>query len=122
MDAVEATLARHRAFWNRAEVDRPLLTVPPPSVWPPLQIPTPARVELSAEGYLQPEMLDPVRYFEQMATRWNDLSPLDGDQFRIMTAYWHVPWLEAICGCPVWYVRESGTMYSKPTEGGWEAV
>ena len=122
MDALEATLARHQAFWSRAEVDRPLLTVPPPSAWPPLRIPTPAGVTLPPEGYLQPEMLDPARYFEQMTARWDGLGPLDGDQFRIMTAYWYVPWLEAICGCPIWYVAESGTMYAKPPEGGWDAV
>ena len=122
MDGVEATLARHRAFWTRAEVNRPLLTVPPLSTWPPLQIPTPTGVVLPAEGYLQPEMLDPRRYFEQMAARWDGLGPLDGDQFRIMTAYWYVPWLEAICGCPIWYVRESGTMYTKSPEAGWDAV
>jgi hypothetical protein len=122
MDAVEAILARHQAFWSRAEVNRPLLTVLPPSALPPLQIPTPAGVTLPAEGYLRPEMLDPLRYFEQIAAQWDGLGPLDGDQFRIMTAYWFVPWLEAICGCPIWYVRESGTMYSESPEGGWDAV
>ena len=93
-----------------------------PTPWPPLQIPTPAGVTLPPRAICAPEMLDPLRYFEQMTARWEGLGPIDGDQFRIMTAYWYVPWLEAICGCPIWFVRESGTMYSEPPGGGWDAV
>ena len=33
-----------------------------------------------------------------------------------------MPWLEAICGCPIWYVGESGTMYPELPGGGWDAV
>ncbi len=122
MDTFNSHLARHRAFWQRAEVDRPLLTIPPPVAWPPLEIPTPPDQELPADGYLAPEMLDPARYFEQMAARWDGLGPTEGDQFRMMTAYWYVPWLEAICGCPVHYFRESGTMYPEVPGGGWDQV
>lgn len=118
----ESLLARHRAFWQRAAVDRPLLSLPAPSPLPPLEIPAVAGLALPPEGYLQPEMLDPAAYYAQMAKRWQGLGPTDGDQFRVLTAYWHVPWLEAICGCPIWYVRDSGTMYSEPPPGGWDAV
>jgi hypothetical protein len=122
MDERATLLARHRAFWSLAEVDRPLLTILPPSPWPPLQIPTPPGIELPAEGYLSPEMLDPERYFRLLCDRWDSVGPIEGDQFRTMTAYWYVPWLEAICGCPIWYVRDSGTMYSMLPTGGWDAA
>lgn len=122
MQVPDSLLERHRAFWTRAEVSRPLLTVVSPTPLAPLQIPTPAGVALPPEGYLLPEMLDPLHYFEQLTARWEGLGPTDGDQFRIMTAYWYVPWLEAICGCPIWFVRESGTMYSEPPKGDWDAV
>jgi hypothetical protein len=118
MDDRASLLARHKAFWSRADVDRPLLTIQPPSPLPPLQIPAPPGVELPPEGYLSPEMLDPERYFRLLCDRWDSVGPIDGDQFRTMTAYWYVPWLEAICGCPVWYVRDSGTMYSMLPPGG----
>ena len=122
MQVPDSLLERHRAFWTRAEVSQPLLTVVSPTPLAPLQIPTPAGVALPPEGYLRPEMLDPLNYFEQLTARWEGLGPIDGDQFRIMTAYWYVPWLEAICGCPIWFVRESGTMYSEPLGGDWDAV
>ncbi len=97
MDTLSATLARHKVFWSRAEVDRPLLSVQPPTDWPPLQIPAPPNLELPENGYLSPEMLDPERYFKQLVHRWDGLGPTEGDLFRIITAYWYVPWLEAIC-------------------------
>jgi hypothetical protein len=122
MDTISATLARHKAFWNRAEVDRPLLRVKPWAAWPPLQIPVPPGVELPGNGYLSPEMLDPMSYFEQVARNWDGLGPTDGDLFRVVTPYWYVPWLEAICGCPIRYFRDSGTMYSEPPEGGWDHI
>jgi hypothetical protein len=121
MDDIDALIARHKAFWQRTN-DQPLLSLPPPSPWPPLQVPTPHDTVLPAEGYLAPEMLDPTRYFEQMTHRWAGLGPIDGDQFRMLTAYWYVPWLEAICGCPIWYVRDSGTMYAELPCGGLDAA
>ncbi len=120
MDSINTTLARHKAFWSRAEVDRPLLRVKPNIPWPTLQIPVPAGLELPERGYLSPEMLNPTAYFEQVLRAWNGLGPIDGDLFRIITPYWLVPWLEAICDCPIYYFRDSGTMYAKLPEGGWD--
>jgi hypothetical protein len=122
MNPSEALLTRHRAFWQRSPVDRPLLSLPGPAPLPPLQIPVPAGLRLPPEGYLTPDMLDPEAYHGQMIERWQGLGATDGDQFRVMTAYWHVPWLEAICGCPIWYVRDSGTMYAEQPPGGGDAV
>ncbi len=122
MKSSAALLSRHRAFWQRSPVDRPLLSLPDPTPWPPLQIPVPAGLRLPPEGYLAPDMLDPEAYHGQMIARWQGLGLTEGDQFRIMTAYWHVPWLEAICGCPIWYVQDSGTMYALPPGGEWEGV
>ncbi len=122
MKQAEALLARHLAFWQRTPVDRPLLSLPDPFPWPPLQMPVPAGLKLPPEGYLAPDMLDPATYHQQMTERWRGLGATDGDQFRVMTAYWHVPWLEAICGCPIWYVQDSGTMYAEQPPGGWDAV
>jgi hypothetical protein len=118
----DSLLARHRAFWSLDDTDRPLLTIPPRVDWPPLEIPVASGTHLADEGYLTPELLDPERYFIQMATRWDPLGPVEGDQFRIMTAYWLVPWLEAICGCRVRYFRDSGTMYPEAPQGDWDHV
>jgi len=122
MNSSAALLSRHRAFWQRSPVDRPLLSLPDPAPWPPLQIPVPAGLRLPPEGYLAPDMLDPEAYHGQMIARWQGLGLTEGDQFRIMTACWYVPWLEAICGCPIWYVQDSGRMYAMSPGGEWEGV
>jgi hypothetical protein len=120
MDSINATVARHKAFWSCAEVDRPLLRVKPCLTWPPLKIPVPPDLEWTEHGYLSPEMLDPTAYFEQLVRDWDGLGPIDDDLFRIVTPYWLVPWLEAICGCPIRYYRDSGTMYPESPADGWD--
>ena len=51
-------------------------------------------------------MLDATRHYEQSVCAWGDAGLIDGDLFRILTPYLYVPWLEAICGCPIHYFRE----------------
>ena len=52
MQVPDSLLERHRAFWTRAEVSQPLLTVVSPTPLAPLQIPTlaaaPGRIRKSA--------------------------------------------------------------------------
>jgi hypothetical protein len=122
VESLEPTLARHRAFWTRAEIDRPLLSLKPPFKLQTLEIPVRSGVELAEDGYLQAGMLDPERHFRQMIGQWQDAGPVDGDLLRILTPYLYVPWLEAICGCPIHYFRDSGTMYTELPGGGWDHV
>ena len=122
MDDIGEVLDRHKAFWERAEVDRPLLSIKPPSMLSQLQIPVRPGLELAEDGYLLPEMLDPARHFDQTVRAWGDAGLADGDLFRILTPYLYVPWLEAICGCPIHYFRDSGTMYPELPGEGWNRV
>jgi hypothetical protein len=119
---IEATCARHQAFWERSEAARPLLTVKPSFTLKSLVIPVYHGIDLAPDGYLQPEMLDPESHFRQLVAGWDDAGPVDGDLFRIVTPYLLVPWLEAICGCPVRYFRDAGTMYPEAPGGSWDHV
>ena len=78
-EALERILARHRAFWTRAETDRPVLSLKPPFKLETLQIPVGGDIQLAEDGYLQAEMLDPERHFRQTIGRWQDAGPVDGD-------------------------------------------
>jgi hypothetical protein len=120
VESFDHLLARHKAFWTRAEVERPLLSIKHPMPLNPLQIPVHSGIELAEDGYLLPEMLDPARHYAQTLRNWGDDAPIDGDLFRILTPYLYVPWLEAICGCPIHYFRDSGTMYPEMPAEGWE--
>jgi hypothetical protein len=122
MNHFEDNLTRHKAFWVRAETDRPILSIKPPAPWSPLVIPVRPGIETGENGYLQPEMLDPERHFEMVRRGWGDGDPVDGDLFRIVTPYVLAPWLEAICGCPVHYFCDSGTMYPELPGGDWEHI
>jgi hypothetical protein len=122
LSMVEATRARHQAFWERSDTARPLLSIEPSFTLKPLEIPVYPGIELAPDGYLRPDMLDPQSHFNQLIAGWEDAGPVDGDLFRIMTPYLLVPWLEAICGCPVRYFRDAGTMYPEAPGGGWEHV
>ena len=117
---VAALIARHEAFWNLEEVDRPLLDVGP--YVPMGRLDVPARLDISfpEEGYLQPGMLDAHRLAEQARKDLEGLSPVNGDVFRVLAPYYAVPWIEATCGCPVWYSLPRGSMSAEPLPGGWE--
>ncbi len=108
-------LQRHRAFWHRESVDRPLVAV---QTYKPLafkQVP----LEDSAwaggrEVRLQPEMLD-VRKFAHVEHWFSAADSLAmGDWFSVRGPYVRVPWMEAILGCPIYVDRDSGSMWSEP--------
>ena len=118
---LQAAIERHRAYWVRGETDGPLLDIKPHEEWGSLEIPTKAGVDLPPDGYLEdPGVLDPEQHYRNVMRDWGDGGPLDGDVFRVLTPYFPVPWIEAMCGCGVQYFEASGAMTSRPLPGGWD--
>ncbi len=111
---IEDVLDRHRDFWS----GKGLLVRTRPYV-PVVN----ARVPLAAEGtalddvYLEPRMFNPEDFLPWRSAdgegngRTEDL-PMDGDVFKIQGPF-KIPWTEAIMGCPVKLLPESGASWSE---------
>ena len=106
-------LERHRAFWQRDKVDRPLVAVKPYAPLAPKHIPL-RDVQWGVEDVrLEAAMLDPriVANAEQWHNEPGQL--FLGDSFSLRQPYVRIPWVEAILGCEIWADRESGSIWSK---------
>ncbi len=113
-------IVRHHAFWNLEDVDRPLLDVGKYSPMGRLDVPARRDINLPEKGWLQPGMLDPQCFAEQACQDLKGLGSVSGDLFRVLAPYYAVPWIEAMCGCPVWYSLSRGSMSAEHLPGGWE--
>ena len=86
-----------RGFWLRETSDRPPVGVIPDRAWLPIQY---AREPLRREELLPEDVgstLARTDYEDAFAAR-----PVESDDFMPYAAAWRaVPWLEAMCGCPV---------------------
>ncbi|HEX9015959.1 MAG TPA: hypothetical protein VF960_08190 [Chloroflexota bacterium] len=112
-ESVTELLERHRAFWRREKVDRPLVAVKPYAPLAPKYIPL-RNVEWGSEDLcLDPTMFDPrtIANAEQWHNKPGQL--LLGDSFSLRQPYVRIPWVEGILGCPIWADRESGSIWSK---------
>jgi len=109
-------LTRHRAFWRRTPVDRPLLSVRPwqeYTFYPPF--PRSDGSALPERATLAPGLVSTERYWA--LTRPPGL--LDGD-FICAPAPYDACWMEAILGCRV--VAASGTTWAEPFAADWAEV
>ncbi len=93
-------IVRHEAFLNLAPVERPLLGFWMGGYYPAEQFPS------GTAGWRDGQELRPEDiFFAPFATDYENLFRLHGeaddDFFYVGSAYWGVPWLEAILGCPV---------------------
>ena len=111
---IEGILARHRDFWS----GKGLLVRTRPYV-PVVNVCVPLAGEGTAVGdvYLEPHMLNPEDFLPQrFATRENrdegESLPMDGDVFKIQGPF-KIPWTEAIMGCPVKLLPESGASWAE---------
>lgn len=93
-------LARHEAFLNLEPVERPLLGFWLGGYYPAEQFPT------GTAGWRDGQELQPEDVsFEPFAADYENLFRIhqqaDDDFFYVGSAYWGIPWLEGILGCPV---------------------
>ena len=109
---LDSLLARHRAFWERTPVERPLLDVVRARPQPEIKY-----------TQLTPEMLVPGAYVDATLLARRSASLVQGDFFRAVGPYSRVPWMEAIVGCPI-RVEESGDagMWPRPRPFEWSQV
>jgi 5-methyltetrahydrofolate--homocysteine methyltransferase len=104
-------LERHRAFWQRSPVDRPLIGLPRGSYFPLTEY----NLDVT-EGSLHPSQLCPAAMLQQYDALFSGEVRM-GDLFWIGSPVWGVPWLEAIAGCPVQVLPEAKVMSARPVEG-----
>jgi hypothetical protein len=105
---VTTMLQRHRAFWELALVDRPMLMLPV-DVYAPTER---ACASLPA-GHLSPEHLG-VRAMLEEYDRLAEMHETIGDDMLVAAEpVLGVPWLEAMVGCPI-KVSSNGAMLAQP--------
>jgi len=96
----EELIARHEAFLSRAAADRPLIGAWLGGYFPAQQFPH------GTAGWREGQTLSAQDVaLEPFAADYEDLfrlhQDLEDDFVYAGSAYWGVPWLEAILGCPV---------------------
>ncbi len=122
--AVVAKIDSHRDFWSRRAGSGPLINRTRYGTLSKMEIHF-ADGTIAPEGtWLRPEMLDASRlaYLERptaaatmiIANTKGDTvaAPEPGDTFAIVAPVQHVPWTEAILGCPIGIGIES--MWAEP--------
>ncbi|MBI4219650.1 MAG: hypothetical protein HY682_05850, partial [Chloroflexi bacterium] len=124
-------LDRHKAFWDRTSVERPLLNLTAQeadSLYAPLHgisIPLADGSILCEQGEpITPEMIDPelIVGIEEYPIRRRDSprnGPLTVGDLLVTRAPWgKLPWVEAVLGCPVIPRLDTGGIYSWPYLSG----
>lgn len=93
-------IARHEAFLSLAPVDRPLLGFWRGGYYPAEQFPTGAAAWRDGQE-LRPEDVAFAPFAEDYENLFRLHREADDDFFYVGSAYWGIPWMEAILGCPV---------------------
>ena len=96
----ESLIARHEAFLNYEPVDRPLLGAWMGGYFPGEQFPN-GISQWTKGQVLCPKDVCIDRFKKDYESLYEMHRKADDDFFYIGSAYWGVPWLEAILGCPV---------------------
>lgn len=105
---------RHRAFWRRERVDRPLLTLKPRAPLAPLRVPLADGTWLREPRFLTPDTM-PSRALLDLGIPGHSAGRLVlGGTFAVRAPWVRIPWMEAILGCPIWADMGSGSLWSQP--------
>ena len=96
----ESLLPRHEAFLRRERVDRPLLGAWMGGYYPAEQFPQ-GHHSWQAGQLLQPTDVCFEAFRNDYETVYRTHQEADDDFFYVGSAYWGIPWLEAILGCAV---------------------
>ncbi len=96
----ESLLPRHEAFLRRAQVDRPLLGAWLGGYYPAEQFPR-GHHAWQVGRLLQPAEVCCDAFRDDYETLYRVHREAEDDFFYVASAYWGIPWLEAILGCAV---------------------
>jgi hypothetical protein len=86
-------LARYRAFWQRADTDRPLIgaTI---ATFPSVRA-------VRADGNLKPDDLDVAENLRELDEEWEAWREVMGDAVWVANPLWAFPFFLAMAGCPI---------------------
>ncbi|MHB1133664.1 MAG: uroporphyrinogen decarboxylase/cobalamine-independent methonine synthase family protein [Chloroflexota bacterium] len=104
--------ARYRAFWDRAETDRPLLGATLPTF--------PSLRAIRAEGTLAPASLDLDELLAEVEEEWQAWREATGDSVWCALPLWAFPWRLAIAGSTI--QREGNNVWGLPTLADWSQL
>ena len=104
--ALALLTARHQAFWQREPVAQPLVAQPLRESVFPLQ----NLIAGFTQGVVTPENIHPEDFLPTQ--RYASIVQEAGDLMNTEWAVPALPWTEAIAGCPVEVVLESGTTWA----------
>ncbi len=96
----ESLLPRHEAFLRCTKVDQPLLSAWVGGYYPADQFPHGHHTGQVGQ-LLRPTDVRFAAFREDYETLYRTHREADDDFFYVGSAYWGIPWLEAILGCPV---------------------
>jgi hypothetical protein len=129
----QSTLARHRAFWERAEEDSFLRSAGVFAASVPVCLPQPDGSVITRAERLHPDMIDPAALIDEYAAWASDqLDPALvaqrhslasvglGDVMPFGQPFFKIPWLEAMLGCPI--KMTEGQIWVERYEGDLEQV
>ncbi len=105
-------IARHRAFWERAEIDRPLLGTTIATF--------PSVSAVTADGILSPDDLDVDANVRELEAEWQAWGPVSGDAVWVANPLWAFPWHLALAGCPI--KRDGENLWGLPFLETWDQV
>jgi hypothetical protein len=110
---MDAILEDHLAFWRRAAVSHPLVSV---SRWSDRSVEDFDWGFPRAEGYLEPDMLSVDRLLERYDELYRVAGAYDGRLLWTAAPPRAIPWMEAILGCPVRYMLPAGGFWVEPAD------
>ena len=96
----ESLLPRHEAFLRREPLDRPLLGAWVGGYYPAEQFPQ-GHVSWRIGQELEPHDVRFDAFRKDYEALYRTHFEADDDFFYVGSAYWGIPWLEAILGCPI---------------------
>ena len=120
-DTVQEVLARHVAFWEGAEVDRPLVSIRPPALpFHDRRYVLPDGSPVGERMRIDPGTLDMGQDLAEDDDRTQGL--LDGDfvASQAPTLFSSFSWMEAILGCEISHTL--GSWWANPLKGDWTEV
>lgn len=109
--AIEERVGRFRRFYQRAN-DRPLLGFFVGSDYPLRRYR--ASDDLSTSRPLTPEDFEVAPYLDDCDRLFNLHEACGGDFIWSASAFWGIPWLEVVLGCPIFADHSTGSIHTRP--------
>ena len=106
-------VARFRAFWTRAQTDRPLIgaTI---ATFPSM------RAVRREAGLVEPDDLDIQENLKELDEEWEAWREVMGDAMFVANPLWAFPWHLAMAGCPI--ERDADNLWALPVLEDWKQL